>query len=207
MRRALWLLGLAAAMLVSGCSDAKPSSAPDSPESAPAPTTTPEAPAGSQFDLEAFDAQAVEGQGPSGEVLRTRVIGALDRYLTEAVVRPLRSGEPAGGLDAVFGGLAVSRLTGPDRAALVDEGLPPVTDVDVETATVKVSALNGPSGTGVVVAAIRLSVTGRVGKTPVTIERTGELLLAPEGETWKVHGYDIRVTRDTAAGTTTLQAP
>ena len=58
-----------------------------------------------------------------------------------------------------------------------------------------------------VVAEIDLRLRARdVEGSGVTVAQHGELLLVPEGSTWRIGGYDMLVTRDTPAGTTTSTA-
>src|SRR5205085_3133215 len=106
-------------------------------------------------------------------------------------------------LAAVFGPPASDRMTGPDRAALVDEGLPKPQSARVDVASADIVALTGLT---VVSAGIHLLIEAKIGGTPLRIERTGELQLSLQGDAWKVIGYDVRVTRDTpdAAVTTTV---
>ena len=134
------------------------------------------------------------------------VAATLDRYLQDAVLGPLHSGRPAGDLGPVFTGPARARVDGPDRAALVDEGLPPAGSVKAERATVGLAALAGGDGAmTVVTAAVDLRLeTG--GDEPVTIARTGHLVLVPDGDGWKIDGYDVRTTRDGGDGATTTTA-
>jgi hypothetical protein len=203
MRRAAWLLALAAvAVGVPACSKSKPAAELSPTTAAPA-TTAAQAPRLPKFTLASFDLQAVNAPAEFPDPTRTRVEGLLDRYLTNAVLVPLRSGQPAGDLSSVFVAPALDRMGGPDRAALVDEGMPKSDDVGVTTASADIVALIGPDGLAGVVAGIRMIVTGKVAGTPLTIERTGELLLSPDGDDWKVSGYDIKVTRDTPDSGTT----
>jgi hypothetical protein len=208
MRRAAWLLGLAAAVVgLPGCSESKPAAPTGTTVAAASPTTTsePERPGVSAFSLAPADVAAWNAPPEFPDGARAGVQALLDRYLTDAVLRPLRSGESAGDLSAVFAPSTLERVNGPDRAALVDEGLPRAERVTVEVASAALTALTGLS---VVSAGIHILVSARVGGTPLRVERTGELQLSAEGDTWKVIGYDVRVTRDTpgAAPVTTTQA-
>ena len=143
---------------------------------------------------------------PFPDDVKASVAVTLDRYLQEAVLGPLRSGGPAGDLGPVFTGAARARVDGPDRAALVDEGLPPAASVKAEAATVGLAALAGADGAmSVVTAAVDLRLLAG-DDDPVTIARTGHLVLVPEGGGWKIDGYDVRTTRDGSGGTTTTTA-
>lgn len=200
MRRAVRRVGLPAVALLSAACSGSPSTSPP-PASAPSaqgtiapPTTVLPTPA-DRFEIQGFEVAAADGAPESFQPVRTQVAEALDRYLDKAVLSPLRSGQPAGDLSALFAGTAVERVAGPDRAALVDEGLPPVIGVAVERATALVAVLAGPGAeAGFASARISMLVTGIVGAAPLTVERTGELILGRDGDTWKITGYEIRVS-------------
>ena len=140
---------------------------------------------------------------PFPDDVKASVLATLDRYLRDAVLGPLRSGRPAGDLGPVFTGRARSRVEGPDRAALVEEGLPRSGSPRTETATVGLSALAGADkAVTVVTAAVDLRLQSG-GEDPVAIVRTGHLVLVPDGGGWKIDGYDVRTTRDGTDGATT----
>jgi hypothetical protein len=66
------------------------------------------------------------------------------------------------------------------------------------------TALAGTDGTvSVVTAGLDLRLIGHVAGAPVTVVRTGELVLVPEGSTWRIDAYDLRVVRTLAEDTTT----
>lgn len=139
----------------------------------------------------------------------TGVIETLNRYLEAAVLTPLRTGGPAGDLTPLFTPLAVDKAmtVGPERAALIDEGLPPASGLKAETARAGLNGLAGTDGTmSVVVAGLDLRLTGFVSGVPLTVVRTGEMTLFPEGGTWRIDGYDIKVVRTLADDVTTTTA-
>ena len=193
----------ALALLLAACSTAKFEPAAIGHPTTPGPHAAAEAATPAAFTLGTIDLQAVNAPAELPGLARAGLQGVLDRYINTAVVVPLRSGAPAGDLASIFGGAALERMTGPDRAALVDEGLPKASLVRVTSAHADLTALIGPDGIAVVVAAIKLVVTGVVEGAPLTVERTGELLLAADGENWRVTGYDVRVSRDAAGMVTT----
>jgi hypothetical protein len=171
------------------------------------PTTTPPQSSDVAFSVTGATVESVQPPPPPfPDDVKASVAATLDRYLQEAVLGPLRSGGPAGDLGPVFTGPARARVDGPDRAALVDEGLPAAEPVRAETATVGLAALVGADGaTTVVTAAVDLRL--RAGDDdPVTVARTGHLVLVPEGGGWKIDGYDVRTTRDGGDGATTTTA-
>ena len=134
------------------------------------------------------------------------VLQTLNRYLEAGVLTPLRTGGPAGDLSPLFTPLAVSQVmaVGPDRAAFIDEGLAPATDLRPHASVAKLSALIGPDGVmTVVTAALDLRLTGRIMESPVTVARRGDLVLLPEGGTWRIDAWDLTVTRTLAESVTT----
>lgn len=170
-------------------------------------TTRPELPRTPLFTISSVTVHAYQAAPDLLAQAGSHLQGVLDRYLNNAVVGPLRSGRPAGDLSNLFVSDVLPRLLGPDRGALLDEGLPPVDDLNVKTATADLVALAGPDGVAVLVAGIRMEIEGHLEGTPLTVNRTGELHLAPEGDYWKISAYDIRVERRTANGVTTTTAP
>lgn len=137
------------------------------------------------------------------------VLATLNRYLDAGVLTPLRSGGPAGDLTPLFTASAAARVMtpGPERAAFIDEGLAPATAVRRDAAVATLTALAGTDGAmSVVTARLDLRLRAEVDGTPLSIARTGELVLMPEGGTWKIDAYDIRVSRDTVATTTITTA-
>ncbi len=172
-------------------------------------TTTTEVPVAIAFATTSFDVEAaappVAGAASGAQ---TGIEATLNRWLEEAVLRPLRSGQPAGDIAPLFTAAAGERIaTTPDRAAFVDEGLPPVSGMRAGVATLGMIALADPDGT-IPVVAVRLELTlgGLVEGTPLGVEHTGELYMIPEGDAWRIDGYDVRATRATAGGTTTTTA-
>lgn len=133
------------------------------------------------------------------------VLSTLNRYLDAAVLTPLRSGGPAGDLAPLFTGPAAARVAspGPDRAAFIDEGLPPAVGIKPVSSVATLTALAGEDGVMSVISAdLDLRIAAQVDGAPLTIARTGELVLVPEGGAWKIDAYSLTVRRDTAAATT-----
>ena len=137
------------------------------------------------------------------------VLETLNRYLEAAIVTPLRTGGPAGDLTPLFNRPALERVApgGVDRFAFIDENLPPVSDLRSERAVAGLTALAGRDGkVSVVTAGLDLRLIGHIAGTPVTVVRTGELVLMPEGTTWRIDAYDIQVVRTVAQDTTVTTA-
>jgi hypothetical protein len=136
------------------------------------------------------------------------VLATLNRYLDAGVLTPLRTGGPAGDLAPLFTALAVDRVTtGPDRAAFIDEGVPPVTDLRADAAVATLTALAGADGSmSVVDASLDLRLTGQANGAPVSVTRTGDIVLMPEGGSWRIDSYDITARRTFAGAATTTTA-
>ncbi len=143
------------------------------------------------------------------------VLKVVTDYVDVASVDPLRTAQPAGDLSGIFDAGALARVTGVDRAVMVDEGLPKVTgDLTVTAKPVDVVALADQGGAIVLAtASLDLEITGdaHVKAGPLKVARRGELVLAPDASgAWKVTSFNIVVAR-TGAGldptTTTTATP
>lgn len=130
---------------------------------------------------------------------RDAVIDVLRRFVTAGTLDPL-AGKPVGDLAPLFSAAAAPGLTGPDRAALVDEGLPEATGrTTAVAAPVGLTALSDGGGSiGLVGAALTLDVSAKTARGPVTIKRSGELVLAHAPDGWKIDSYRLLVARDGA---------
>jgi len=169
---------------------------------APVPPPPPIAITGTGFDLHTAGAVA-----PAAfDAAWAGVLDTLNRYLEAGVLTPLRSGGPANDLTPFFTPSTAERVIpgGADRFAFIDENLPPVSDVRAETAVAGLTALAGPDGImSVVTASLDLRLMGHINGALVRVNRSGELVLMPEGGTWRIDAYDISVTRTLADETTT----
>jgi hypothetical protein len=176
----------------------------------PSTTETPITSARIAFTAAAFDLHAAAAVTPAAfDAAQAGVLDTLNRYLEAAVLTPLRSGGPAGDLTPLFTKPAVDRVmaVGPERFAFIDENLPPVSDLRQQSAAAGMTALAGADGImSVVTAGLDLRLAGQIDGQPVSVVRTGELVLVPEGGTWRIDGYDLRVTRTLPSGTTTTTA-
>jgi len=172
-------------------------------------TTTTAVPAPIGFTVASFDVEAVADPIAGGvEGAQAGIVATLNRWLADAVLGPLRSGQPAGDIGSFFTGPTRERIaTTPDRAAFVDEGMPPVTGVGAGTASLAMVALADPDGNIPVVAVhVNLTLGGMVEGSPVGIEHVGDLSMLPDGDAWRIDGYDVKATRATAGATTTTTA-
>ena len=209
------LLLVAGLVMLMGCS--KPSSHASTDQTSttespavttPAPTLPVPAPEPINFIGEAFDLHAATAVPPSRsyDAAWAGVLDTLNRYLEAAVLRPLRTGGPAGDLTPLFTAPAAARVmaVGPDRFAIIDENLPPLSDVRKERAVAGLTGLAGTDGVmSVVTAGLDLKLIGHINGAPVTVVRNGEFVLVPERGTWRIDAYDITVIRTLAEDTTT----
>ena len=130
--------------------------------------------------------------------VRTKVLAAVSTYVNAATVKPLQTGAvDDAALATTLGPAATQRATGLDRVTLVDEGIPKAAGrIVVNTLPVKLTALADASGRIVVVTARLDSIARtRTEKGAITISRKGDLVFTPEGDTWKIDGYDLAVER------------
>jgi hypothetical protein len=159
-----------------------------------------------------------ESAGPPAQLTPDQadaVLKVVTDYVGVASVEPLRSAEPAGDLSAIFDAGALARVTGVDRAVMVDEGLPKVTgDLSVVAKPIDVVGLADQGGAIVLAtASLDVEITGdaRVKAGPLKVARRGDLVLAPDASgTWRITSFSVLVSR-TGAGldptTTTVAAP
>jgi hypothetical protein len=174
-------------------------STPTRRAAADATASSPTIPRVATFRLAAAEVPATGAKTLPDSVLNG-VLATLNRYLDGALVAPLRSGTVAPGLPALFTATAAQRLNGPDRATLVDDGTgSPNRQVGVDDASMSLTGLLAPDGSISVVAA-KVDVALRAGgpRDATRVSRSGELVLVPDGGTWKIDGYDLKVTRDAA---------
>jgi hypothetical protein len=146
---------------------------------------------------------AVEAAGTTAGTLsdqdRDAVVDVVRRYVTAGTIAPLE-GKPVGDLAPLFSTAAAPGLVGPDRAALVDEGLPEATGRATATAApLAITALSDSAGAiDLVGTALTLDVAAKTAAGPVAVKRAGELVLTRTPEGWKIDSYRLLVTRDGA---------
>ena len=214
-RRTFFLV--AGLVLAAGCSRASPALTtqttipqPAPPTAAPAPTLPVPPPVPIVITGDAYDLHTASRVSTATfNATWAGVLDTLNRYLEAAILTPLRTGGPAGDLTPLFNPPALAQVVpgGPDRFAFIDENLPPLSDLRSERAVAGLTALAGKDGTvSVVTAGLELRLIGHVAGAPVTVVRTGELVLMPEGGTWRIDAYDIKVVRTVAEATTTTTA-
>ena len=142
--------------------------------------------------------------------VRDKVIATLTAYMYAATVKALQTGTvDEAAFAATLAPAAVTRASGPDRATLVDEGLPvAVVRIVVTSQPIALSGLADADGHVVVVTAgVTATAKTKTAKGVVKITRKGDFVLSPDGDTWKIGGYDLVVDRSGkglgAAGVTT----
>ena len=202
MRRLLCAVLLA--LFVAGCSDDTP------PGSAGRGTTTTLGPPG-EIVLRVTSLNMETSAPPAAgepEAAQAGVLAALQLYLLAASLDPLRTGAPGVDISVLFTSRAAARATSaPDRAALYDEGLPPVESLRPEVADLNLTGLVGPDGrVAVMAASYAVKLNGVTSGTPVVVQRNADFVLVPEDGGWKIDAYDVRASRTTPAGTTETTA-
>jgi hypothetical protein len=148
---------------------------------------------------------------------KNKILAALDTYVANAIVEPLRKGKADDAkLVTTFDAAAAAKVPA-DRAALTDEGLPTaVGKITVTTPPVALTGLADFDGNLILVsAAVDLHVTSRAEKGTTTIRRVASFVFAPDaGGDWKITAWTVGVTRagfgvavpPTAPGTPTTAA-
>lgn len=129
--------------------------------------------------------------------VRDAIAERVRRYVEVAMVGPLTTGSAATGLDELLAPAALDALTPGRRAVLVDEGLGRVVRLDMAPASVTLTALAGPDGAPVVVAAeldVAVDATGADGQE-VRVHRSGTLTFERTGGAWMVAEFSLQVER------------
>ena len=130
--------------------------------------------------------------------VRAKILAVVSTYVNAATVKPLQTGVvDDASLATTLGAAATQRATTLDRLTLVDEGIPKATGrIVVNTLPVKLTALADGDGRIVVITARLDSIARtRTERGAITISRKGDLVFTPEGDTWKIDGYDLAVER------------
>jgi hypothetical protein len=130
--------------------------------------------------------------------VQNAVMATLGTYVEGGLIEPVRTGETAADISSVFDAGAVTRLEGPDRAVLFDEGLPEVTKSFVPTAQpVIITALSdGASAFVIATATLVYQATLETDEGTITVNRTADLTMVPEPDAWRITSFDVIVSRD-----------
>jgi len=105
-------------------------------------------PAGTKLTLTpgAVQVAAAGNPGTLSDADKTAIMTTLRRYIVAATIDPLH-GKPVGKLDQVFTPAALTALIGPNRDAVVDDGMPKATSTVVaKNPPVPLTALSDQSG-------------------------------------------------------------
>lgn len=153
--------------------------------------------------------EGIEVRSPGGAVeklpktTRTAVLATVEQYVRAAILRPLiTTTADDERLLPLFSEKIQPLLSGPDRRTLVDEGLPrAVGGVSVERAQVRLVALGNEDGDiELVTATVDLVVQAETIDGPMTVVRSGDLVLVPAGKQFVVDGYRLSVRRESGGG-------
>jgi hypothetical protein len=150
--------------------------------------------------------------------VRDQVLTGVVSYVDAAMVTPLRKGKAdEAKLAALFDQGAAARLAGPDRAVLLDEGLPKVAGAIEVVATgpyrLALGALQERDGqTVLVAAALDLRLTAEAEEGTIEIQRLGSIVFAKDlSGAWKITAWTLGVNRSgpgvTVSTTTPTAAP
>ena len=140
--------------------------------------------------------------------IQNAVMTTVGSYMQGAVMDPVREGEPAEDIASLFDTVTAPRLEGPDRAVIVEEGLPELTgNFEPAAQPVVLSALSDPAGAfQLVTATVNYSVLFDTDDGQVRSSRFHELTMRPDGGVWKITSYDIVVIREGPGDLTTTTA-
>jgi len=191
LRAPVLLVGAALALSLAACSGGGSAAKAKAP-----------APTGSKLTLAAgpVQVQAAGTPGTLSDADRNAIITTLRSYVTAATIDPL-DGKPVGDLSKVFTPEALAALTGVNRDAAVDDGLPKATGtVTAKNPPVTLTALSDQTGAiDLVAAPLFLDVHAKASGGQLRVLRTGEVLLQQTAGTWKIASYKLTVDR-TGAG-------
>lgn len=130
--------------------------------------------------------------------IQNAVMATLGAYVEGGLIKPVRDGETSADLASIFDAGAATRLEGPDRTVLFDEGLPEVTKSFEPTAQpVIITALSdGASAFVIATATLVYQATLETDEGTITVNRTADLTMVPEPDAWRITSYDVLVARD-----------
>jgi hypothetical protein len=153
-----------------------------------------------------------ENAGPAAQLspdAQAAILKAVGEYVDKGVIKPVQKHRKAPDLSALFDQGTAARLTGFDRGALFEEGLPKVTALKAQADPVELTALSDANGTFVLVTAkFNFTLDAKTAHGAVTVKRATELTFAPQGTEWRITGYDVRVERSgPGTGVTTPGQP
>ncbi len=143
---------------------------------------------------------SVQSAGPT-TALPADVTDAVDKtvrgYLRFGTMTPLKTGGNATDLATYFNAEALVPVTGADAGTVLDQQLPKATaDVNGKISNYEFIGLTDKTGS-ISMVAVKLDalVTTKNKNGDVTIKRTGDLVVVPDGTNWKIGSYNLSVTR------------
>lgn len=145
---------------------------------------------------------------------RRLIVRTVRRYLAAATILPLEhdpedeESSPPPPLERFFTKAAGARLETDDRFALADRHLPRAEfGVSTERAELGLSGLiDDGRGPQLVAAAVDVQMVVRLEDDTIVVNRTGNLVLEPVGDSWRIGAYNLRVERSLGSETTTTEA-
>jgi hypothetical protein len=135
------------------------------------------------------------------------VVATLDAYVDAAFLAPLRGEKIV--LDDLVGPRAAARLARRqhDRGVMTNDGLPEVRGATVRLAPTNLTALSeGFAGLSLVSGTLDLETDLTTIDGDLSVHHFGEIVLARDGEEWRVIGYEMIVVRDDGTAVTTTTA-
>jgi len=156
---------------------------------------------------------------------RQAIDDAVDRWIDDALLEPLRFGTRADLSQVVTAGVS---LTSSQRGVLTEDGQARLAEAFVSRRLVQITGIVGPDASAVAVATVDVVVEGRQGSTSSTsttstpgttgtptgktttttfssttststdlmVRRTGTLLMVPAGVQWRIDAFELHVERD-----------
>ncbi|MGH9180122.1 MAG: hypothetical protein ACRDY5_00165, partial [Acidimicrobiales bacterium] len=140
--------------------------------------------------------------GPFPEDVWAGAHNLLNAYLDRGLVRPLRTGQPppAGELEPLFTPPALARVTGADRATVLEDGAALSGVVTAPRANTALVLLTDRSGGPVVVnATLDLVLSVESGGGTVALARNGQVVMIRDEHGWRIDSYDLSSLRDSVA--------
>jgi hypothetical protein len=208
MRARFVLAAGAAALLLVACSSGGTAESKASSSSSKATTTT-VAPTLIVLARGDVGVQSAGGDVVLDEPTQQAVLGAAQHYVDVALVAPLHDGAVDEGYETLFDAPVAANATGADRAALTDEGIPPVTATPTVTGTpVRIDGLADRDGhLQLVATTFTVAVEGTTASGPLAINRSVELTFAPSPDgSWRITAYRVSVGREAADASTATTA-
>jgi hypothetical protein len=135
-----------------------------------------------------------------GDDAANQIMTVVGQYVDQGLVLPVKTGEPAKDVSALFDAGTQAAITGPDKDVLFENGQPERTgDFKPAAEPVIIVALSDGNGQ-FVLATAGFNYTAEVGVKGGTLKTTRSISLtfAPENGQWKITGYDTSVIREGA---------